>query len=211
MHPNTLHRHTLIAISALWLLGGCGSAPEIQRYLLGASNLQPQTAGAENTLKVVVGQVEVAPFLAGSGLVQFGVDNTVHEAHYHRWAEPLPSQLQRQLRTELQQHLPHLSWLPVQGSAALQSLDYRIDVTIDSFHLDADSQAQVSGQWQLRNAQQGYVAHGNFAQRQALDNDGYAAMVDALQVAWQASLVEIAQRMDELLPPKRSPKRASPN
>lgn len=194
-----MYRNILIAVIALWLISACGSTPETQRYLLSSTNMQALSDGEPGPLKVVVGQVEVAPFLAGLGLVQVGADRTVHDAYYHRWAEPLQSQLQRQLRMSLQQQLPQVSWLPLQGSAALRSLDYRVDVTIDSFHLDARSQAHVSGQWQLRNTQEGYVAHGNFAQHQALDDDGYAAMVRALQLAWQASLTELATGISQAL------------
>lgn len=196
-----MNRFYIIALSILAaaLLMGCGTTPQSQRYLLAPVSVSELDVSDLDQLKVVIGQVEVAPYLAGAGLVQLGEGMTIHQAHYHRWAEPLPSQLQRQLRTGLQQQMPGLSWLPMQGSAHLRSLDYRLDVTVDNFHLDQQGQALVSGQWQLRDAEQGYIAHGAFDQQQALSEDGYPAMVAALHDAWQASLVEVGEGLSAAL------------
>lgn len=181
----------VISLVFVMLLAACGAAPESQRYLLPMVELEPLSNAGQGDLRVVIGQVEVAPFLAGAGIVQLQSGMTVHQAHYHRWAEPLPSQLERQLRSGLQQQLPDWSWLPLQGSAPLRSLDYRLDVTIDSFHLNQQGEAIVAGQWQLRDGEQGYVAHGDFSQRQALQADGYSALVGALHIAWQRSLQQL--------------------
>ena len=186
-------RFSLVSFSLVisMLLAACGTTPQSQRYLLPQTTLEAVPNAGQGDIRVVIGQVEVAPFLAGAGIVQLQSDMTIHHAHYHRWAEPLPSQLERQLRTGLQQQLPDWSWLPLQGSAHLRSLDYRLDVTIDSFHLNAQSEAIVAGQWQLRDGQQGYVAHGDFAHHQALQADGYGALVSALHMAWQQSLQQL--------------------
>ena len=193
MHGSSGMRSSVRGISLVLVmfLAACGATPESQRYLLPMVELEALASAGQGDLRVVIGQVDVAPFLAGAGIVQLQSGMTVHQAHYHRWAEPLPSQLERQLRSGLQQQLPDWNWLPLQGSAHLRSLDYRLDLTMDSFHLNQQGEAIVAGQWQLRDGEQGYVAHGDFSQRQALQADGYSALVGALHIAWQRSLQQL--------------------
>lgn len=181
------------------LMVACSSSPQVERYLLAAPQLSALQDSQHIDQRLVIGNVEVAPFLAGSGVVQARGNMTLHQASYHRWAEPLPSQLQRQLRLGLQQQLPAATWLSIQGSAHLRSLDYRLDISIDSFHLLANGEAEVSGQWQLRSAEQGFVDAGQFNQRQTLSSDGYRALVDALQLAWTGSMQEIAEALADTL------------
>ncbi|MBA3989236.1 PqiC family protein [Aliidiomarina maris] len=193
-----IRRWTFAALGALLLtLAACSSTPQVQQYLLSAPELsaistsEPNASGA----KIVIGQVEVAAFLSGQSIVTMQDGHQLHQAHYHRWAEPLPRQLQRQLRLGLAAQLPNHSWLSIHGSAHLRSLDYRLDIVVDEFHLNSRQQAVVGGQWQLRDANQGYVAHGQFHQYQGLSADGYPALVEALNQAWQQSLVEIAEQL----------------
>lgn len=183
----------LIVLLSVYGLVACSSSPQTHYYLLQHHDLDRLSDYDELGARIVVGQIDVAPFLAGQGLVTVARDNQVHQAYYHRWAEPLNSQLQRQLRTNLQQQLPNVDWLSLHGSAHLRSLDYRIDLVMDQFHLDIDNEVLVGGQWQLRSHEQGYVAHGQFQQREPLHLDGYAAMVSSLEQAWLRASAEIAR------------------
>lgn len=179
----------------LTFLSACGSTPDVQRYLLDPPQFDALNNAQGIQQRIVIGTVEVAPFLAASGIVQARDSMTMHQANYHRWAEPLTTQLPRQLRLGLQQQLPEATWLSIQGGAHLRSLDYRLDLSVDSFHMLANGQAGVSGQWQLRDAEQGFAGAGRFHSEQPLDADGYAALVAALQSAWTESLAEIAQAL----------------
>ena len=183
---------TMVVLS---FLSACSSTPEVQRYLLATPQLSALDNAEGVQHRIVIGNVEVAPFLAASGIVQARNSMTMHQANYHRWAEPLPTQLPRQLRLGLQQQLPEASWLSIQGGAHLRSLDYRLDLSVDSFHMLPNGQAGVSGQWQLRDAEQGFAGAGRFHSEQPLEADGYAALVAALQAAWTESLEEIAQAL----------------
>lgn len=189
----------LVVLLGISVLFACTSTPQTQHYLLQHHGAEALQAYQLPQAKIIVGQVEVAPFLAGAGLVTVAQGSQVHQAHYHRWAEPLSSQLQRQLRTHLEAQLPSIDWLPIQGSAHLRSLDYRLDLVIDEFHLDRDNEVRVSGQWQLRDHEQGYVSHGRFQQREALPADGYPAMVASLEQAWLRASTELAQDLARVL------------
>lgn len=192
---------TMVVLS---FLSACGSTPEVQRYLLDTPQLSALGNAQGVEQRIIIGNVEVAPFLAASGIVQARDGMTMHQANYHRWAEPLPTQLPRQLRLGLQQQLPDATWLPIQGGAHLRSLDYRLDLSIDSFHMLPNGHAGVSGQWQLRDADQGFAGAGRFHSEQPLDADGYAALVAALQSAWTESLEDIAQALLATLEAKES-------
>lgn len=182
----------VLAGALLLSLAACSSqsGPTVHNYLLQPPGLSAVPTQVSKI--IVVGNVDMSPFLAGSGVVQQREVNEVFEARYHRWAEPLSAQLQRQLRQALQQQLPDSTWLSLQGSAHLRSLDYRLDMQVDQFHLKLDGTAAVSGQWQLRDAAQGFVAAGDFSQSESLAADGYTALVEALQRAWHRALEDVA-------------------
>ena len=189
----------LILLSTVLALLACTASPQPQHYLLQQPRFDALSEQPSTQAKIVIGQIDIAPFLSGSGLVTMTSVNQLHQAYYHRWAESLHSQLQRQLRAGMQQQLPALDWLSLAGSAHLRNLDYRMDVVVDEFHLSLDNQALVSGQWQLRSHQHGYVAHGQFSQQQPLQGDGYSAMIASLEQAWQRAHAEIAQDLARAL------------
>lgn len=190
-------RVLFIAIMALAIAGCSSTAPEVQRYLLPEPELSVMDSELQS--KVVMGTVQVSFFLAGSGLVYELEHNQVHQANYHRWAEPLQQQLERQIRMGMQQQLPASTWLPLSGSAHLRSLDYRLDLQIDAFHLTRGGQVRVRGQWQLRDHEQSFIASDAFDIRQSLPEDGYTAMVKTLGNAWHEALQEIADSIQDSL------------
>jgi uncharacterized protein len=185
----------LMALASVLVIVACaGQPPQKQRYMVPTPQLEAHNQATSP--RVVIGSVEVSPFLGGSGLVSVLADQQLHEARHHVWAEPLRDQLQRQVRTAMRQAYPNGQWLPLLGSAHLRSLDYRIDVLVDDFHLQRDGEVKVAGQWQLRDYEQSYLASGTFAHTLALSADGYPAMVEALGQAWQASLEGIAADLE---------------
>ncbi|RUO26833.1 hypothetical protein CWE09_09120 [Aliidiomarina minuta] len=185
----------LMIVAVALLIAGCSSTtPSVQRYLLQEPELPVMNSELET--KIVLGAVQVSSFLAAGGLVYQLEQNQVHQANYHRWAESLQQQLGRQIRMGMQQQLPASTWLPLSGSAHLRSLDYRLDLQIDAFHLTEDGQVRVRGQWQLRDYEQSFIGSDAFDIRQSLAEDGYPAMVSTLSETWHQALQEIARSVE---------------
>lgn len=181
-------------------LTGCSSSPqEPQRYMLSVPVADTATADMPATTRIVIGHVDIASFIDGRGLVIETSANQLHEARQHVWAEPLRAQLERQLRQGLSQQLPHVQWLPQAGSANLRSLDYRLDLRVDAFHLTYTGDVWVAGQWQLRDYEQNFHASGYFSQSRGLGNDGYPAVVEALDAAWHDTLRKLAEAIQDAI------------
>ncbi|EKE83887.1 PqiC family protein [Idiomarina xiamenensis] len=149
------------------LLSACASQPQPQqRYRL------PHLATASD-FHCTSGQrqVQVSGFLNRSGLVLQTSDNQWHTARQHLWIEPLQVQLQESLAR-----------MQVRGDEACQQ---PLLLTITAFYGDADGQAVVAGYWQSGQER------GEFYQTQALADDGYDALVTALDQAWTETLTDL--------------------
>lgn len=147
---------------ALAMLAGCAQAPAggERQYLLPAAG-QP---AASDRLNV---RVRVAGYLDQGGLVLQTGATTLTSARLHRWAEPLPRQLERALTH-------HLAGRDVAGT---------LNVRVTRFQGSANGDARVSGGWHYQG-NDGARAEGIFDQRQALRHDGYEELVDRLDAAW---------------------------
>ncbi|WP_328731585.1 PqiC family protein [Vreelandella azerica] len=106
--------------------------------------------------------------------------------------DTLDRQLERNLRGELAQALP-ASRLSRANNTPGDALSIRLDV--DEFQGRYDGYAVVSGQWQLRDADNQLLHLGIFNQSAALSDDGYPALVRALGQAWSNVADEIAQTL----------------
>lgn len=195
-------RSVLLAVAGALLLSGCSANPQTSiSYLLAPPEFTPpESTGTAEVSKrqpviLLVGNVRVASYLSGTSLTQLQENQHVVRTRHHAWAEPLNEQLERQLRHGLTQLLPGSDWLPLATSGGLQLYDGRLDLQVDSFHLKANGQVEVAGTWQLRDATQSFMAHGQFKQQHVLEADGYDAMVQALEKAWLAAVQELAGQL----------------
>ena len=171
-------RHLIAAALAatLLLLQSCSHAPPPAQpgYLLpGASHSGHSPATI---------QVQLAGYLNQGGIVLQLSDTEIHVARQHRWAEPLGVQLQRAL----------------QGPLDTLPDDATLTVRLSRFHgqqqQDGDS-AVISGDWEYQqgeNRQQGEIQW-----QTPLEQDGYAALVKALDQGWQDTAQSILQALKE--------------
>ncbi|RUO30764.1 hypothetical protein CWE12_05860 [Aliidiomarina sedimenti] len=189
----SIYLNISLVLSIFWLSACSSQPPQTVSYLLSTPEFEVIDDSMQK--RVVVGDVEVASYLAGKSLTQALNNQQIHRSRQHQWAEPLHSQLQRQLRHGLTQQLAGSDWLPVAGSGHLRSYDLRLDLHIDSFHLLPNGEVEVAGIWQARNYQQDFFASGRFSEHQQLAEDGYDAMVEALEIAWQRSMQEVATQL----------------
>nr|WP_320116779.1 ABC-type transport auxiliary lipoprotein family protein [uncultured Desulfuromonas sp.] len=116
----------------LLLVAGCSTptTPKTYYYLIAPDYQASAALSAPTDISV-----ECAPFLSQGGLVVENSDQTIVTAHYHRWAEPLPSMISRYLQRRLQSALRPEANPPA------------ITLLIDRFHRLKNGTVIYSGQW----------------------------------------------------------------
>lgn len=179
-------------------LAGCASNdPAPSRYTLPTGVPTPEKAtviaGAEAKHQLRIAPPRLARFLDSDGIVLQLDDITLNEANHHLWAEPLGPQLARGLQARLAKRLPDTRVVDDRTPTDGQSMTLQVD--IDRFNGRYDGQAIASGQWQLRNAQEGLLAMSSFTIERTLESDGYAPLVRALG----RSLDELADQVADAI------------
>ncbi|MDX1458565.1 MAG: ABC-type transport auxiliary lipoprotein family protein [Marinobacter sp.] len=172
----------VVACALATLLSACGSSPVAPPpgYLL------PSSATVGNATVDV--QVRVAGYLEQGGIVLQLSDTELRSARQHRWAEPLAKQLQRAL---------HAGLGGVDGGD-----DARLVVQLSRFHgvqNPVGDRAVIYGVWQYSTAE-GVVKQGNMDGQAPIATDGYAALVEALDLGVQDIGSRIASSLREAVP-----------
>jgi len=165
-----------LTLPLLLLLTGCsGPVPELQKYLLRADSNTAFTTQQPDEI-ITLGNLTLASYINGPGLVLETRPGEVHSARDHQWAEPLRESLRRFLarqiainaeRTVLAHHRDDANW------------QQRIDIRIDELHGTADGSARLVAYWLAMNQHKEVIAEHQFVDSQPLTDDGYAALVRA--------------------------------
>lgn len=165
-------------ILSVLLISGCASQPpqELTKYLLrtdGPAHSRQLTQQA----RIGLAGVNVATYIDQPGLVLETESGQIRAARYHQWAEPLRVSLRRFLGAEIS------SAIGQDIQADLLNVDdwtYRLDVNIDQLHGTADGGAVLVAYWVVTNlVESGTRSRYQFADSQALNNDGYDALASA--------------------------------
>ncbi|MDR5902245.1 PqiC family protein [Halomonas icarae] len=183
-------------------LGGCASSkPAPERYTLPAATMPEATmpeatrqgaAGAETRYQLQVATPRLADYLDVEGIVMQIDDITLVEARGHQWAEALGKQLQRGLRDRLAQRLPDTRVL-LDGTAPREANSLRLALEIDRFQGRHDGRAVIGGRWRLHAADGSLLAMQPLVLENALEADGYPALVRALGRGWDSAADELAE------------------
>lgn len=152
----------LTAIGAL--ITGCSSnSYEVTQYRLPHLSQSAEALCLANKRPVFVGDSAAKPGL------QLQQDETRwHSARQHRWSTPLAHQLQRSAQRLL----------------LTDDCAGKLTIWVDDFYGSNDSRAVVAGHWQYQSADAQIVLEGAFTEKVPLRNDGYPALVNALDTAW---------------------------
>ena len=197
-------RHAaLLGAGALALsLAGCATqGTEDTRYTLPDAPLSGDRAAAE-VVGDFDGSVWLSPlsltsYLDDQGIVMQLDDIRIHQARHHLWAEPLDSQLMRQLRERLSVALPEADILRRGQTAQAASPALHVDLRVERFQGRDDGMAVVGGDWRIRDAQDRTLSRESFAIERPLDSDGYPALVRALGGAWDTLGERLAEALTE--------------
>lgn len=134
-----------------------------------------------------VDQINVADFLAQSGIVYQTSDVQYVIANNNLWASPLEQQLRSTLLNNLRSDMP--GW--VISSQPIGQEQQSLSVNVTGFHGRYDGKVIVSGEWLLQRGDQ--IVQRPFNIQLPQQQDGYDATVKTLAAAWQQEAASIAK------------------
>lgn len=184
-----------IPIAFVLMLTACSSESTKTYYqlpVLGSiSDTKNTTVDSQGvTHQLWVERVNVADYLAGSGLVYQTSDVQYALTTNNLWASPLDQQLQQTLVTYLNRDLP--GWL-VSSQPGNTSQQDVLNVNVTGFHGRYDGSVVVSGNWVLTQGKQKTQRSFNLMLKQG--EDGYDALVRTLAAGWQEEAGRIASQI----------------
>lgn len=183
-------RYLLLLMICVLVSACASSVTPPARYMLPSDQLVSTPNQPEGTL--ILSAPRLAHYLDVDGIVMQLDDITLNAAREHQWAEGLDRQLERRMRANLSQALPTLRIIRSEGEQP-DALTLRL--TIDQFQGRFDGVAVTSGQWQLLNGQGTLLAMENFYAETKLEEDGYPALVRALNNSWDQAAELIASQI----------------
>jgi len=154
-------------------------------------------------IAIALGDVDVAPYLSGSGLVLETGALQVHAARNHSWAEPLDEGLRRYLRTRLSSEL---TYSVAENTTGDERPEFVIDVDVDELHGTRSGTARLIARWRIHRFDgTGKPAAFRFAADQPLAQDGYAALAEAEIALVSEFAAAIAKSLRSSLPAGAEP------
>ncbi|WP_434359177.1 ABC-type transport auxiliary lipoprotein family protein [Parasalinivibrio latis] len=187
-------KKTLSALLAVLALAGCsttGSESTVNTFVLPTPATQGQVVTRNGQPLLIVQPVEMADYLAGTGLVYKVSDSEIVIAQQNLWGESIANQLTRRITRDLR--ADQKAYWPVELTPAMatQSLP-SLQVKISAFNGDYNGNADVSGEWMVLdgNGELKYVRE--FSYQIPLDESGYQALVSALSKGVEQLTTSIA-------------------
>lgn len=177
-----------------WLLVGCAAQPGPQYYALTLPSEPVVSSPARQGPLLQVQSLTLPDYLAQAGIAFQQDDIQLTLANQARWAEPLDRQLGALLLAQLEQDLPQVQLQGPQESGQ----QWRLNLFVDAFQGRFDGQAVIAGRWVLQGPQ-GERHSGRFNQLEPLSEDGYPALVRALQKGWLQQAHALAGQLQPLL------------
>ncbi len=141
----------LIGVLILGLVA-CGRTKPSSFYILTPlpfSQTKPTSHGSSGT--VGIGPVKIAAYLNKSQIATRQGINEIHLAEYHRWAEPLPDNIQSVLVANLNKKLStwHVTNYPWRRSLGV---NWQVRIIINQFDADSKGIATLNIRWKIFNA-----------------------------------------------------------
>lgn len=158
------------------LLTGCAGQTIEPSYYLMRSDHELESRQLNPSTDFSMGAVVIASYIDQPGLLMETTDGQMRAAQHHLWAEPIYESVRNQLMVEIAQ---------AKGedilSANLGNTAIVLNIRIDQLHGTHDGKARLVAYWWLRRGKEVVSAY-QFSEEQALDADGYGALVAAEEV-----------------------------
>lgn len=182
-----------LLITWLLVLAGCSTQDlsQPQQYLL--PDLYQDKVAPQGAPLLLV-EVELASYLDVSGIVYQSSMTQVVQAKQNVWATDIAQQLESKV-IEILAANQSSYWPVVLNSALDLSESHKLLVQVDKFNGSFSGNALVEGNWMLVDQHGTIVKGGSFKQHIALDQEGYQALVIALNSGLDAAIKRISQSL----------------
>ena len=168
-------RATLAALAAATaIVAGCGTTPDSLFYTLTSSEAAP--AGT-SSVSVVVGPITLPVVVDRPQLVTSSGDNRVELHEFHRWAQPLRTEIPRVVAAQLGRQLG-TARTGISSDVAITDPDYRALIDIQRFDLRRGESATVEALWTVHSRSGSTRTGHTLAEERAADTS-YDALITA--------------------------------
>jgi uncharacterized lipoprotein YmbA len=165
----------LCLLLAITVAGCASQISEPRQYLL-RSDTELNSRELATSSEFALGDIFIAPYIDQQGIVLEIQPGEMRGARQHLWAEPINSGIRIFLRQEISAVLNQDLPMNTQSGAGTQ-----INIRIDQMHGTHDGSARLVAYWWLSG--DGVNHDGvQFAETQALPEDGYTALVNAEKI-----------------------------
>jgi uncharacterized lipoprotein YmbA len=170
--------HPIVACAVVLLLAACGSPPKERFYTLAAAESAPAPAAGAAASSIAVGPVTLPEVIDQPQFVVQVSASQVAMYEFHRWANPLKSEIARVIAANLAQEVGTTRvWSYAQTT--LPNPDYQVLVDIQRFDSVLGEAVTVDALWTVRRAAGGAPKTGRSLVRQAAAGAGFDALVAA--------------------------------
>jgi len=141
------HAALMLSIAAAGLVAGCGTTPDSTFYTL---NAEAGTGSAQKSgISIVVGPVTVPEAVDRPELVIRTTGNRLKIEEFHRWVEPLKTEIPRVVAAQLRRDLGTPKTAAF-SDVALTDPDFRVLLDIQRFESQLGGDATVDVLWTVR-------------------------------------------------------------
>ncbi|ARN75158.1 PqiC family protein [Oceanicoccus sagamiensis] len=186
-------RLSLLIVGALLLSACAGEAIKYNHYLL-RSDIPENSNRQMSEDGLLLTHVAVATYLNEAGLVLETAEGQINTAELHLWAEPLRHSLHKFMADEISAATGKDIYTTRNG---LSQPAAEFSIQIDQMHGTHDGQALLVASWAVTTSNDGKrtKAAYQFAQKQALQADGYDALVATEKQLLQALAKAVAETL----------------
>jgi len=189
-----IRRATLAALGAAAAISaGCGTTPDPVFYTLSAPEPAPTGTSA---VSVMVGPVALPDAIDRPQLVTSSGDNRVELHEFHRWAQPLRSEIPRVVAAQLGRALGTAN-TGVSSDVAISDPDYRVLMDVQRFDFRRGETATVEALWTVRS-RSGATRTGHTLAEERVADASYDALIAAQRRALGAVSQDIAKAIQAL-------------
>ena len=164
----------VIVVGTAALAAGCGTTPDSVFYTLRGADPAPV---ASSSSSIIVGPVTLPDAVDRPQLVVSTGGNRVEIAEFHRWAEPLKSEIPRVIASHLARQLGTSS-VGIFSDVSISDPDYRVLIDVQRFELRRGEDTVVEALWTVR-ARSGAMRTGQARAQERVTDSSYESMVAA--------------------------------
>ena len=186
------------------LLSACSSVDPISYYQLDGGEFASNKLGKEARANIIVSSPKLIGHLANRGIAVEVTPLQIQSANSHLWSS-IPSELLLQASVvSLDNQLNDMRVIPLQLESAInaQLPTYRIDYYLNKFQATLNGEGVIAGVvtvYKLEHTMANIVYSQGFTEQVKLKDDGYPALVSALNAAWFNTNQAVANEIKELV------------